>query len=257
MYCGKCGNKLNDNSKFCDKCGCPVDSNNQDVVKKEEVFINKNADDKFDIVSLILGIIAVILVLLDFPLGILVGIVGLVFGLITKKRDKIRGLGIGLNIASFVILAAIAVINVVSSPETLNKLYNELDYSSSDNYVAGTWNCSNFDGAGSDENYSITMKLNKDNTFVFGQYGDLSNNHAGGSYTFEDEKDKNESTTNGYKYFLITMNGNSNDYIVDGVSQDRSFDAKFEIGITSVNTKKQAVLMNYYTYQMYYCYLEK
>lgn len=262
MICNKCGKKVTDDSKFCGECGAPIENvqeNNvlNNVSNQNNYNSNMNKNDNFATISLILGIVAIVLVLISKPLGAVVAVVGLVFGLITKSRDKIRGWGIGLNIAAFFILAVIVVSKVLLSPDTLNQLYNELDYSSSDNYVAGTWNCSNFDGAGAEDDYSVTMKLNKDNTFVFGEYGDLSNNHAGGKYTFEDEKEKNENTSNGYKYFILNMNGNSSDYVVDGVDQNRSFDAKFEIGITSVNTKKQAVLMNYYTYQMYYCYLEK
>ena len=264
MTCNKCGKEVAEGSKFCGECGAPianienVQENNvlNNVSNQSNYNSNEKKTDNFSTISLILGIVAIVLVLISKPLGAVVAVVGLVFGLITKSRDKIRGWGIGLNIAAFFILAIIVVFNIVSNPKFLNQLYNELDYSSSDNYVAGTWNCSNFDGSGAEDDYSVTMKLNKDNTFVFGEYGDLSNNHAGGKYTFEDEKDKNENTTNGYKYFLINLNGNSNDYVVDGVSQNKSFDAKFEIGITSVNTKKQAILMNYYTYQMYYCYLE-
>ncbi len=260
MICNKCGKEVVDGAKFCVECGAPIDK--EENVQANNISSNigsgsiEKKTDNFATVSLILGVVAIVLVIVANILGVPVAIIGLIFGLITKSREKIRGWGIGLNIAAFLILAVMVAFNIVSNPKFLNQLYNELDYSSSDNYVAGTWNCSNFNGSGADNDYSVTMKLNKDNTFLFGEYGDLSNNHAGGNYTFEDEKDKNENTTNGYKYFLINMNGNSNDYVVDGVSQNKSFDAKFEMGITSVNTKKQAILMNYYTYQMYYCYLE-
>ena len=138
-----------------------------------------------------------------------------------------------------------------------NRLYNELDYKSSENYISGTWNCSKFSGTSEQGEYTITMKLNKDQSFIFGEYGDLNKNHAGGTYTYEDEKEKNENNPNGYKYYTLHLTGKNGDYIIDGVKQDRTFEAKFEMGITSVNTQKQAILMNYGTYQMYYCYLEK
>lgn len=265
MICNKCGKEVVDGAKFCGSCGSPVEEISDAVetiqstdVNNQNVYSASNEKkDSLAMISLILGIVAVILVFLSMPIGIFVAVVGLILALITKIRGKVRGFGIGLNIAVIFISAVAFIFNVVLSPETLNQLYNELDYSTSDNYITGTWNCSKFDGSGADKDYSVTMKLNSDKSFVFGQYGDLSNNHAGGTYTFEDEKTKNENTSNGYKYFLIDMTGNSDDYIVDGVKQDRSFNAKFEIGITSVNTKKEAILMNYYTYQMYYCYLEK
>lgn len=268
MFCNKCGNKLDDGARFCSYCGNNIDNglntqsvdlnNNQSnnlYVQKNNVN-SSNSEDKFGLISLIIGIISLVIVLSWESFGFILGIVGLILGIISKNKDKKKKIGIILNIVALIL--GIGTITFPKNNEFFSQLHNELDYSTSSNYVAGTWNCSKFDGTSSvGEAYTVTMKLNKDNSFVFGEYGDLSNNHAGGTYTFEDEKDKNESTNNGYKYFIINMSGDSNDYLIDGVSQNRAFDAKFEIGITSVDSKKQAILMNYYTYQMYSCYLEK
>lgn len=273
MFCNKCGNKIDEGSKFCPNCGNNMDngftqqyvnlnnnqSNNVDV-QQNNVNNENKSDDKLGLASLIIGIVAFVIVLLGKSFGFILGIVGLILGIISKNKDNKKKIGIILNIVAMVIRIATIVIGAIVlaiNPEFLNRLYNELDYSTSDNYVVGTWNCSNFDGTATVGDYTITMKLNKDNSFVFGEYGDLDNNHAGGTYTYEDEKEKNETVTNEYKYYTINITGKEGDYIIDGVQQDRIFEGKFEMGITSVNTQKQAILMNYYTYQMYACYLEK
>lgn len=273
MYCNKCGSNLSEQDKFCNNCGNRVEQMPENIVQFNNTTSNNlnndnvnttnnnqvSNNDKFGLASLIIGIVAIIFVLLGKSFGFLLGIVGLILGIISKNKDKKKKTGIILNIVAMVIRIATIVIGaifLVINPEFLNSLYNELDYSTSDNYVAGTWNCSKFDGTGTVGEYTVTMKLNKDNSFVFGEYGDLTNNHAGGTYTFEDETEKNETVTNGYKYFIINLNGNEEDYIIDGVLQNRIFAGKFEMGITSLNTKKEAILMNYYTYQMYYCYAQ-
>ena len=51
-------------------------------------------------------------------------------------------------------------------------------------------------------------------------------------------------------------NGNKDDYYIDGKAQNKEFNGKFEFGITSVKTKKQGILMNYNSYNMYYCFEE-
>lgn len=270
MFCKKCGSNLNEGDKFCNNCGNKVEQIPENIVEFNNTTMNNintsnnnqvsSNNDKLGLASLIIGIVALIIVLLGKSFGFILGIVGLILGIISKNKDKKKKIGIILNIVAMVIRIATIVIGAIilaTNPEFLNRLYNELDYSTSDNYVAGTWNCSKFDGTGVVGDYTITMKLNKDNSFVFGEYGDLENNHAGGTYTYEDEKEKNETVTNGYKYYTINITGKEGDYIIDGVQQDRIFEGKFEMGITSVNAQKQAILMNYYTYQMYACYLEK
>ncbi len=261
MFCNNCGSKINDGDKFCNNCGSQVESGFSDSYVNLSSNNNVgNNNNKFDLVSLIISIVAILLALFGRIYAIPLGVAGIVFGALYKKKSSKKIAGIVLGIISIVIIGiyvVIGILEIFTDSEVLNRLYNELDYSTSDNYVAGTWNCSNFDGSATVGEYTITMKLNKDNSFVFGEYGDLDSNHAGGTYTYEDEVDKNETVTNEYKYYIINLNGEMGNYVIDGVKQDRAFQGKFEMGITSVNAQKQAILMNYYTYQMYACFLEK
>ena len=53
-----------------------------------------------------------------------------------------------------------------SHPDEVQDFVNELERGTSENYVAGTWNCDNGTGSTTDlDNYSTTLKLNKDMTF--------------------------------------------------------------------------------------------
>lgn len=267
MFCNKCGNNMNDNDKFCNNCGSPIDSYDNTISDSSISMISKkqrsSQKDNYGLISLILGILAILLVFIYPAFNILIAIIGLVFGIISKTKDTKKTIGIILNSISIaitiilIIIGIFAIIFGLSNSEFINDLYNRYDYSTSDNYIAGTWNCKTMDGLGVADEYSVTMKLNKNNTFVFGAYGDLTNNHAGGTYTYEDEKDKNEEFNNKNKFFILKLKGNVNDYIIDGVNQNKAFNCEFEIVIESSNLKKEASLINTNTYQMYYCQLEK
>lgn len=55
---------------------------------------------------------------------------------------------------------------------------------------------------------------------------------------------------------MVTMKGNKEDFIVDGKPNDTDFNSQMEMGVTTVDTKKQAVIMFVSTYNTYYCYEE-
>lgn len=271
-YCPKCGKENESSTNFCSSCGSSF--NEETVVKS-----SKKKKEGLGTASLVLGIISLILsftciIIIPIIISVPLSIVGLVLGIVnvSKKGKKFAGIILNSLALAFSLLIAFVIAPIILSlgifgvvldeaskdgssvNKFLNELYNEIDYSTSDNYVEGVWNCKNYDGSGEDNDYSVTFELNDDKTFRFGKYNDLISNHASGTYTYDDEKSKNEETTNGYKYFIINLTGD--EYIVDSQDQNKEFNAKFEMGITSVNTKKQAILINYYTDNMYYCYKE-
>lgn len=137
--------------------------------------------------------------------------------------------------------------------EIVKSVVDEIERTTDENYVAGTWNCANGTGSTNDRNnLTTTLKLNKDMTFSYGPYGDLSNNHYSGTYTFKDEDKKNGDGK--YSYYMVDFN--TNEFILDGVKQD--LDGKgisqAEMGITKTDEGKQGILMFVSTYNMYYCY---
>ena len=122
-----------------------------------------------------------------------------------------------------------------------------------DNPVSGTWNCASGTGSTNDRNnFKTTLELKPDMTFRYGQYGDLSNNHYGGTYTYKDE-DK-QTADGSYKYYMLSFD--ADEYVLDGVDADTSKVSltDMEMGITETSSGKQAITIFVSTYNMYYCY---
>ena len=258
-YCSKCGLENEEGVKYCSKCGNSLTGNNQKVNK-----------EGLGIASLIIGIITLFFsftCVLILPIFIIVplAILGLILGIVNKVKHGKKFAGIILNtmaiIVSIIIFVfIIRVTEIAITPNTelnniFNRIYNELEKETSDNYVSGIYNCKNFDGSKESSEYIVTFKLNDDYTFIWGKYNDLEKNYFKGTYTFEDEHKKNNSGD--YSYYMLNLN--VEDSMIDGIRQDISTGKiiKDEFGITSVNTKKQGVIMNVNTYNMYYCYEEK
>lgn len=281
-YCSKCGAQNEEGVNFCSKCGNSLtgDSNEQSSILTESqnnvqnetsIIPNENSQKKkegFATASLIIGIISLVL---SFVFNILIlplAIIGLVLGIVNKVKKGKKIAGIILNIIAIVISTIIFIIIFIiigavkdeadkegyTFEKFMNQLYNSLDYNSSDNYVAGNYNCKSFGGTGESDDYTVTFKLNKDYTFIWGEYNNIEDNHYSGTYTFEDEEKTNNSGD--YRYFMITLN--VDEFIYDGEKQDIPSNAslKEEFGITGVNTKKQGIIMNTGTYNMYSCYEE-
>ena len=122
-----------------------------------------------------------------------------------------------------------------------------------ENPVSGTWNCASGTGSANDRNnFKTTLELKPDMTFRYGQYGDLSNNHYGGTYTYKDE-DK-QTADGSYKYYMLSFD--TDEYILNGIDTDTSKVnlTDMEMGITETSSGKQAITIFVSTYNMYYCY---
>ena len=142
---------------------------------------------------------------------------------------------------------------VSSHPEEAQEFVNELERSTDENYVAGTWNCAKGTGSSNDrDNYSTTLKLKKDMTFIYGPYGDLTDNHYSGTYTFKDE---DKHTADGsYDYYMIDFD--TDEAVIDGEDETDSGKglSQMEMGITKTKDGKQAITIFTSSYNMYYCY---
>lgn len=254
IYCSRCGNKNEQNTKYCSKCGNRLEIN--EIQENINVPIQKK--EGLATASLIIGIISLVF---SFVLNIFIlplAIIGLILGIVNKIKKGKKFAGIILNavaiIVSIIMIIIIIPIFFKEANGVLNSVYNKLDYMTSDDYISGTWDCKNFSSSSSiiSDEYIVTMELNKDNSFIWNKYGDKENNHLFGTYTFEDEEKTNNSGN--YRYFMI--NSEISEYVSDGVSQELSTNRtmQYEFGITSVDGKKQGILMNTSTYNMYYCY---
>ncbi len=93
-YCNQCGNKIEDNSKFCGNCGATMV--NQPVQQTQQHYARSPQRIKhsgFGIAGLVLGIISVVMssTLLLWFIGFILGILAIIFGAIAywgKPRDK-------------------------------------------------------------------------------------------------------------------------------------------------------------------------
>lgn len=231
-------------------------SNNTSIGNNDESQKNK---EPLATASLILGIISILLFFLNV-LILPVAVIGLILGIVNKTKKGKKVAGIILNtIAIILIIILLGIvftlvrngINKISSEDIIGRLYNEIEYSTSQNFVAGKYDCTSLNNK---SEYLISLELNKDNTFIYGKYGDLINNHAAGTYTYEYENKTNN--TDNYKYYMLTLSGTNGEFIVDGKKQDREFNSKMEFGITSnlEKQKKEGPIIFTSNYNMYYCY---
>ncbi len=187
--------------------------------------------------ALVLGIVSLVLFwwnILILPLSI----TGLILSIVNKAKGGKKKSGIILNIISTVIaiiMFSAIIIGIIAG---------------SDNYIAGKYDCTGVDS--STDGYLVTLHLNDDNTFFYAPYGRSDKNYAKGTYMFEDEHKTNNSGD--YKYYMVSLTGPKEQFIIDGVESDNDFQTQMEIGLTENDGKKEGVIMFTNTYNMYYCY---
>ena len=260
-YCSKCGVENISEAKYCKECG-----NSFDEVGDVKSNVVPNNKESLGTASMVIGIIALVFALscfLLFPIFITgpLALVGLILGIVNKVKKGKKFAGIILNGVAIIIAILFFIIGFVifateiNTPGSglynfFNRLYNAIERETSDNYVSGIYNCKS--GALGTGNYIVRFELNKDHTFLWGKYGDTKNNYVIGTYTFTDLHKTNNSGD--YTYYNIKLDGE--EYYSNGKKQDEKYASEYEFGITGVETKKQGVLMNVKTYNMYYCFEE-
>lgn len=256
MFCKNCGKVLNQGDLFCANCGNQIIAENNEVENvsfttnefdnlnhqqsnnNQNIPVNNTNKEKSGLAtaSIVIGIISIIL---SFFLTILVyplAIVGLILGIVNKKKCKKEILGIVLNSISFVIPIIILVFSITI-------LSNKIP-------VSGTWNCKNFDGSGVGNEYIVTMKLHNDKSFAWNKYGDELNNHVYGTYTYVDEERTNASGM--YSYYTVVLDGN--EFVSGGKLQNEKYHSEYSMGLNK--EAGELVIYNVHTLNMYYCFLE-
>ena len=131
MFCRKCGNKLNDNAIFCDKCGVKIEKDNEESVIdieedihaidqlieaekeiiNEEVVINKPVSERgpwkaFANVGNILGIVSLATMWIPFLVCCSYGLYGIIFsglGVRSSSQNKKAKAGLAKSIVATVI----------------------------------------------------------------------------------------------------------------------------------------------------------
>jgi len=240
MYCKNCGNNLNQGEKFCTNCGTRIDNiqNQQGSINNINTQIKSSWKNT---VALVIGIISLVLVFIFQIFTIPLSIVGIVFGILSLKNNKKHFVGLILNIASLVLAVPILIFYsfVFDIP-----LYNQ-----NVNPAVGIWNCKSFNNGNFEElDYIISMELDNDYRFKWSKYNDGSNNYVVGNYEFKDLNKTNNAQT--ADYYSIKLIGDK--YVSDGVIQTEKYSSEYEIGI--LRDSNEAIMINPYTYNMYYCY---
>ena len=140
MFCGKCGQFVNDSDKFCKNCGeavtpinstnyinnNPVNNNYSNQNYNDNNFQSRIVVEKEDKVNVFLVI-----------LSILLPIVGLILFLALKsetpKKAKAAGIAALISfIVGFVLSSILVSAVVVSAMENFDYLYEDFDYDSTD-----------------------------------------------------------------------------------------------------------------------------
>lgn len=81
-YCSRCGEKVDENAKFCQSCGCSLENHNTDNNNTDNNTNNENKNPSFN-----LNISKDSINLLLLILGVFVPIVGLVLYIVYKDSD--------------------------------------------------------------------------------------------------------------------------------------------------------------------------
>ncbi len=110
-YCKNCGNKLDSDSKFCNKCGFNINENinniaNNNINKTTNTNqINSESFSGMAIAGLVLAILGFILMFINTYFGIFIGLLSLSLAATAQKHMKIfpNIKGDGLATAAFII----------------------------------------------------------------------------------------------------------------------------------------------------------
>ena len=239
MICNKCGTQNADNSKYCLGCGSELISNNQPMNNQMNMY-NQPVQQPMMQQQPVAPVAPVAPVqqpvqqIVQQPMYNQPVYNQAMYGQPKKTNvGLIIGIVVGVLVVGFIGLAVLGTIATKAYP------------------VVGKWDCKSFDGTGANGDYIVTFDMGFDKKFTWEKYNDGTNNHVKGKYTFEEVQKSNNNT--GYKYYNIKLDGE--EYINNGVKQTEDYNAQYEMGIIdNKDGKRQAVLINPYTYRMYYCY---
>lgn len=125
MFCRNCGKNLNSGQMFCGNCGTKIENQNNvnsfgqytqgnyNINNQSNLESSNNKKSGLSITSLILGIVSILLSFLLNIFIIPVAILGLILGLIDKKKSRMKITGIILNSLGIVFPIIILIIGGV------------------------------------------------------------------------------------------------------------------------------------------------
>lgn len=165
---------------------------------------------KFNVIlTLVLGITSVILSFFNFY-AIYVGVFCIIISIFLFKRHKIVILSIMLSILGIVV----SIVFIINKKDP--------------NYLLGMWNCRIFN---TDNEYILTFKIEDDNNYFWGKYGDLDNNYVIGKYELKKKNNTDDS-------IIYELKLNSSNYIENGSMKNEIINYKYEISLNKNNMKQ-------------------
>lgn len=115
IFCGNCGNKLNDTALKCERCGTIVESNQVNTTTDKDTNVQTNG---LAIAGMIIGIVSIISCGSFSLIGLILSIIGLIKSKKINKAGKSQAIaGIILNILGFglsIIIVSLYVIAILS-----------------------------------------------------------------------------------------------------------------------------------------------
>lgn len=128
MYCIDCGNKLNENDKFCTKCGGMV---SKGVNKIDGNSVSAKNDSGMKIASIVLGSVGILgsLMFIFAPISLVLSIIGLILGLCAlKKGSNVPGIllsSIGLVLSLVVTIILVIMFFMMFENGNVDNYYND------------------------------------------------------------------------------------------------------------------------------------
>jgi Transcription initiation factor TFIIIB, Brf1 subunit/Transcription initiation factor TFIIB len=234
MKCQYCGSTMNEGDIYCSNCGNNLTIGNNYNYQNQYQYPNTNQNN--------------------------LGQGGYNYPPIIQKKSPVAIILVVIcgMFFTFIIGSIVLSVYIFNNFETTNyepdDYYVDEDenedvdiYSLVDN-VTGTWNCT---GSSSSTEYIVTLKLNKDLTFIWNKYNDEENNHVYGEFELDDLHKTNNSGE--YAYYSIKLNGN--EFVKDNILQNETYKSELEMGVNILD-KSTAVIMNAYTIDIYYCKID-
>ncbi len=204
MFCKKCGEKNEDNSKFCISCGSKLTG------ETNEVNIEKKEDKKIKIISII-GVILCFIPIINI-IGLILVIIGLIMCGSYKKKN-------GTSSNYFIINLIGLIISIIETIVIIFVIFCViLSFNSYKNSYIGKWYCSTYSGI---SGYSVEAEFKENGTFSWGKYGDAQNNNFIGTYTAKLKKLNNYYSYSYDEYDKqYDMDLKINSYMLNGKNQN-------------------------------------
>ena len=192
MICKFCGEKIEDNAKFCSKCGKGVEEIKP--IEGVKSVTNNEPGKGRAIASLVIGVISII----SGGCFFVVPLVGLILGCSYKGKCTEKIIGIILNVIGLIISLIVVFAIIVFFGLAMTGFYDKtLSFDTGDSWENYAKNIERFDEL--DSSVTLTGKwkelsidksyliLNENDYYLYDDLFNMENNYTYGTYTIENK----------------------------------------------------------------------